>query len=73
MSKAQIQKPSPSFQGIAVNPQGQFVDVKLSDYKGMSAAAFYLLFYWRNKVTRRFLRFIFSGKYCVLFFYPLDL
>lgn len=33
MSKAYIQKPAPSFCGTAVK-DGEFVDVKLSDYKG---------------------------------------
>lgn len=35
MSKAFIQKPAPPFSGTAVNSYGEFIDVKLSDYKGM--------------------------------------
>ena len=35
MSKAFIQKPAPHFEGKAVSPSGDFIDVKLSDYKGM--------------------------------------
>lgn len=34
MSKAFIQKPAPAFAGTAVNHHGEFIDVKLSDYKG---------------------------------------
>lgn len=36
MSKAFIQKPAPPFSGTAVNTHGEFIDVKLSDYKGMN-------------------------------------
>ena len=36
MSKAFIQKPAPAFAGTAVNHHGEFIDVKLSDYKGMN-------------------------------------
>ena len=36
MSKAQIQKPAPPFSGTAINKHGEFVDLKLSDYKGMN-------------------------------------
>lgn len=35
MSKAFIQKPAPPFSGTAVNKYGEFIDLKLSDYKGM--------------------------------------
>merc|ERR1719378_976439 len=41
MSKAAIQKPAPHFQGTAVTPEGDFKDVKLSDYKGK-----YLVFFF---------------------------
>merc|ERR1719378_1459347 len=41
MSKAAIQKPAPHFQGTAVTPEGDFIDVKLSDYKGK-----YLVFFF---------------------------
>lgn len=34
MSKAFIQKPAPAFNAKAVHPNGEFVDIKLSDYKG---------------------------------------
>lgn len=35
MSKAFIQKPAPAFSAKAVDKFGEFVDIKLSDYKGM--------------------------------------
>jgi hypothetical protein len=35
MSKAVIQKPAPPFAGTAVNKHGEFIDIKLSDYKGI--------------------------------------
>jgi alkyl hydroperoxide reductase subunit AhpC len=34
MSKAFIQKPAPAFSAKAVDKTGEFVDIKLSDYKG---------------------------------------
>jgi hypothetical protein len=34
MSKAFIQKPAPEFSAKAVAKNGEFVDIKLSDYKG---------------------------------------
>lgn len=43
MSKAFIQKPAPPFSGTAVNHYGEFVDIKLSDFKGMRSA-----FYWKK-------------------------
>ncbi|XP_070563621.1 peroxiredoxin-like [Ptychodera flava] len=39
--KCQIQKPAPNFSGKAVNKFGEFVDVKLSDFKGK-----YLVFFF---------------------------
>lgn len=42
MSKAFIQKPAPPFSGTAVNTYGEFIDVKLSDYKGMIKYSVYL-------------------------------
>lgn len=36
MSQAFIQKPAPPFSGTAVNKHGEFIDLKLSDYKGMN-------------------------------------
>lgn len=36
MSKAFIQKPAPPFSGTAVNKYGEFIDLKLSDYVGMT-------------------------------------
>ena len=42
MSKAFIQKPAPPFSGTAVNTYGEFIDVKLSDYKGMIKYVQYL-------------------------------
>lgn len=41
MSKAFIQKPAPPFSGTAVNKHGEFVDVKLSDYKGKYVVLFF--------------------------------
>ncbi|XP_031553906.1 peroxiredoxin-1-like isoform X2 [Actinia tenebrosa] len=41
MSKAVIQKPAPPFAGTAVNKHGEFVDVKLSDYKGKYVVLFF--------------------------------
>lgn len=32
--KARIQHPAPEFSAKAVNPDGEFVDLKLSDYRG---------------------------------------
>ena len=34
MSKAFIQKPAPAFSAKAIDKSGEFVDIKLSDYKG---------------------------------------
>ena len=34
MSKAFVQKPAPHFQGTAVGTDGDFKEIKLSDYKG---------------------------------------
>ena len=34
MSKAFVQKPAPNFEATAVDPDGDFKTVKLSDYKG---------------------------------------
>lgn len=41
MSKAVIQKPAPSFSGTAVNKHGEFIDLKLSDYKGKYVVLFF--------------------------------
>ncbi|XP_002165222.1 peroxiredoxin-2 isoform X1 [Hydra vulgaris] len=41
MAKAFIQKPAPHFEGTAVSPSGDFIEVKLSDYKGK-----YLIFFF---------------------------
>lgn len=35
--KAQIGKPAPDFTAKAVMPDGQFKDLKLSDYRGMTS------------------------------------
>lgn len=35
--KAQIGKPAPDFTAKAVMPDGQFKDLKLSDYRGTTA------------------------------------
>ena len=34
MSQAFVQKPAPQFQGTAVDKSGNFVELKLSNYKG---------------------------------------
>ncbi|XP_072173299.1 peroxiredoxin-1-like [Diadema setosum] len=39
--KARVQEPAPYFEGTAVSVDGEFVDVKLSDYKGK-----YLVFFF---------------------------
>ncbi|XP_071481769.1 peroxiredoxin-1-like [Diadema antillarum] len=39
--KARVQDPAPYFEGTAVSVDGEFVDVKLSDYKGK-----YLVFFF---------------------------
>lgn len=41
MSQAFVQKPSPQFQGTAVDKSGNFVELKLSNYKGK-----YLVFFF---------------------------
>jgi len=41
MSKAVIQKPAPAFSGTAVNTSGEFIDLKLSDYKGKYVVLFF--------------------------------
>lgn len=41
MSKARVTKPAPHFEAKAVSTDGQFVDIKLSDYKGK-----YLVFFF---------------------------
>ncbi|XP_020600978.1 peroxiredoxin-1-like isoform X1 [Orbicella faveolata] len=41
MSKAFIQKPAPPFSGTAVNKYGEFMDLKLSDYKGKYLVLFF--------------------------------
>ncbi|XP_078354855.1 peroxiredoxin-1-like isoform X2 [Oculina patagonica] len=41
MSKAFIQKPAPPFSGTAVNTYGEFIDLKLSDYKGKYVVLFF--------------------------------
>ena len=43
MSKAFIQKPAPPFSGTAVNKYGEFIDLKLSDYKGMMKSSIFRL------------------------------
>lgn len=42
MNKAFIQKPAPPFSGTAVNKYGEFIDLKLSDYKGMDNDVLFL-------------------------------
>ena len=54
MSKAFIQKPAPPFSGTAVNHYGEFVDIKLSDFKGMRSA-----FYWKKMC---FISFDFTNR-----------
>ncbi|XP_077980920.1 peroxiredoxin-like [Glandiceps talaboti] len=39
--KCQIQKPAPNFCATAVNKNGEFIDVKLSDYKGKYLVLFF--------------------------------
>ena len=78
MSKAQIQKPAPPFSGTAVNVNGEFIDLKLSDFKGMDEQWLHFLvssFDYGKYIYRFFLYLVYlpAGKYCVLFFYPLDL
>lgn len=34
MSQARVQKPAPAFTATAVFPNGEFKEIKLSDYKG---------------------------------------
>ena len=41
MSQAFVQKPAPQFQGTAVDKSGNFVELKLSNYKGK-----YLVFFF---------------------------
>ncbi|CAB3991898.1 oxire in [Paramuricea clavata] len=41
MSKAFIQKPAPAFSAKAVDKTGEFVDIKLSDYKGKYLVLFF--------------------------------
>ncbi|XP_032221333.1 peroxiredoxin-1 isoform X1 [Nematostella vectensis] len=41
MSKTAIQKPAPAFSGTAVNKHGEFIDLKLSDYKGKYVVLFF--------------------------------
>lgn len=71
MSKAFIQKPAPPFSGTAVNKYGEFIDLKLSDYKGMMKYFLTLKVQYKRFLLTAFC--LFAGKYVVLFFYPLDL
>nr|XP_033772132.1 peroxiredoxin-1 [Geotrypetes seraphini] len=41
VGKAQIGKPAPDFQATAVMPDGQFKDIKLSDYRGKYVVFFF--------------------------------
>ena len=41
MSKAFVTKPAPNFEAKAVAPNGEFVDIKLSDYKGKYLVLFF--------------------------------
>jgi alkyl hydroperoxide reductase subunit AhpC len=41
MSKAFVTKPAPNFEATAVAPNGEFVDIKLSDYKGKYLVLFF--------------------------------
>jgi len=41
MSKAFVTKPAPNFEATAVAPDGEFVDIKLSDYKGKYLVLFF--------------------------------
>lgn len=41
MSKAYVTKPAPNFEATAVAPNGEFVDIKLSDYKGKYLVLFF--------------------------------
>ncbi|XP_028404554.1 peroxiredoxin-1-like isoform X3 [Dendronephthya gigantea] len=41
MSKAFVQKPAPAFSAKAVDQDGEFVDIKLSDYKGKYLVLFF--------------------------------
>lgn len=74
MSKAFIQKPAPSFNAKAVL-KGEFVDIKLSDYKG----SFWFMYLFNSLLISLSVLFktfacdILLGQYLVLFFYPLDL
>lgn len=74
MSKAFIQKPAPAFAGTAVNHHGEFIDLKLSDYKGMNEVFLdYTQVCFEALLLLTFCYCVFTGKYLVLFFYPLDL
>lgn len=74
MSKAFIQKPAPPFAGTAVNNYGEFIDIKLSDYKGMNKVSLdYMLVCSEALLLLTCCSCVFTGKYLVLFFYPLDL
>lgn len=69
--KAQIGKPAPDFTAKAVMPDGQFKDLKLSDYRG---TAWYYHTYIQKvvKTTDAKSSVSSAGKYVVFFFYPLD-
>ena len=72
MSKAFIQKPAPAFSAKAIDKSGEFVDIKLSDYKGtllnINGNYFPLFDFALISISVSSV-----GKYLVLFFYPLDL
>ena len=66
MSKAFIQKPAPAFAGTAVNHHGEFIDVKLSDYKGMNEVFLdYTQVCFEALLLLTFCYCVFTGKYLV--------
>ena len=74
---AVIGKPAPAFTANAVQPDGSFKPVKLSDYKGAARAAARRCggSAWKRRLGARShapARRLTLGKYVVLFFYPLD-
>lgn len=69
--KAQIGKPAPDFTAKAVMPDGQFKDLKLSDYRGTTAYS-HTVKYRKLWMLEQPFFFFSAGKYIVFFFYPLD-
>lgn len=75
--KAKIGSLAPDFTAKAVMPDGQFKDLKLSDYRGKSLCLSCKQQLRQRKSANTFIFYLScftlpTGKYVVFFFYPLD-